>query len=1097
MPAPLPKLDGRFEGIIDDHARGWLYSTDAPRTRLEVELVAEGRVVARAIANGFRQSLLESGIGDGKHAFSIPLPASLRDGEPHQVKIREAYTGQELPGGAKPFHAEATEQGRAAAPASATESTADAPKPTPPQAQDRDTAADSRAAAAQPEASPPSSAAELKTWPRIEGSFDRLEQGRVTGWVFSPDAPGSRLEVELLCGGRVVGRGLADRFREDLLSTGVGDGAHGFDLPLDPRLCEGLSPQVSVREAFTQQTLPGSPQRLPAAAESPRPALTASSLRGHFDDIVNGCAEGWAFSIDEPRRRIEVEVVSEGRVVARGLADQLRPDLREAGISDGYCSFSLPIDPFLFDGQPHQLSVRERSTAEILDGSPKRLDASASQGQRAPAPSWPESAGENRPLRASMANQAPSSPPEPAAVAAPGTGTGAGTAAGTAAGTGAPVLATGAAAASAPAPGLQGRLEAVRNGQVEGWALDPIDPARRLEIEILCDGQLQGRCAADLYRADLAKAGIGDGRHAFSLTLSQALFDGGSHWLLARERGSGQALEGSPLELLSQAPGSAARPASPDLGSRRSRTQPIRGSADLGPGNSRSENGRPLTAKGPTRDPVHRARWPPMRPRVQGLPQPLGKQDVGDKGSLEPPATAAEPMTATESELQGCFETISDGQACGWVLDPLQPERRVEIELLCDDESLMRATADLEREDLAEATLGDGRHGFRFSLDASLYDGRAHSLGVRELGSRRLLPGSPKTLQSQTPPARVRPADVQGAFEAVEGNRATGHAWDVGRPEHRLEIEILCDGNLVARALANHFRRDLYGSGVGDGRHAFSAPISYELFDAKPHWLTAREAYTGKALTHGPHLFEQPKANWPFDLSPRNEALQALERLVADPLYASRGLDADACRQQLLDASLCQEMRQTERARSGYRQLLEQLGENPLCYCKLAETWLLDGEPDAALDDYRRAASLPSTLFWAHLGIGNAFKLREQFVEAEDAYRAALRLAPGDPRVLARLDEVRAQAVPMRVDRLLADGQLDEGIRLLKSRLIEEPENAMILDKLGRLLARQEGDERGSGRDDLDEIAAFDSSLRVLELLLADGDRRGQTGVQL
>jgi tetratricopeptide (TPR) repeat protein len=443
---------------------------------------------------------------------------------------------------------------------------------------------------------------------------------------------------------------------------------------------------------------------------------------------------------------------------------------------------------------------------------------------------------------------------------------------------------------------------------------------------------------------------------------------------------------------------------------------------------------------------------------------------------------------ASGPELQGCFEAIINGQACGWVLDPLRPEDRIEVELLCDGVVIARAHADREREDLAEVTLGDGRHGFRLAVDASLFDGQPHALSVRELRGQRLLPGSPQALRSQQPPARVRPADVQGAFEAISDHRATGYAWDMSRPEHRLEIEILCDGERVARALANGFRRDLYESGLGDGRHGFSAPISYELFDGSPHWLTAREAHTGKALTHGPHLFEQPSLGWPFDLIPRAETLQALERLLADPGYASRGLDADACRRQLLEASLCQEMRQTERARAGYRQLLEQLGENPLCYCKLAETWLLDGEPDSALDEYRRAASLPGALHWAHLGIGNAYKQREQFVEAEDAYQAALRLAPRDARVLARLEEIRARAVPLRVDRLLAAGQLDEGIRLLKARLIEEPENPMIIDKLGRLLARQEGEaDRGGGLDDADEVAAFDTSLRVLELLLADG----------
>ena len=609
-------------------------------------------------------------------------------------------------------------------------------------------------------------------------------------------------------------------------------------------------------------------------------------------------------------------------------------------------------------------------------------------------------------------------------------------------------------------PALEGRLEAVRNGHVEGWALDPVDPLRRLQVDVLCDGQLQGRCAADLYRGDLAEASVGDGRHAFSLPLSASLFDGRQHSLVAREQDSGTLLEGSPLTCRLQplAPAEPARPEASDQ-----------------------------CAADATRDSSSGGQ--PERPLAIGA----ASQATAWSDARATMVPALEPETPpSESELQGRFEGIVNGQVCGWAIDPLRPELRVELEILCDGEPVARTRADLEREDLAEVTLGDGRHGFRLTLDARLFDGQPHELSVRVLHTQQLLSGSPRRLQSEAPPARVRPADVQGAFEAISGTRAIGYAWDLSRPEHRLEVEILCEGEVIGRAPANTFRRDLYESGIGDGRHAFSAPISYELFDANPHWLTAREAHTGKSLTHGPHLFEQASANWPFDLMPRSETLKQFDTLIAEPGVASRAFDAEHCRRLLLDASLRQEMRQTEAARAIYRQLLTQLGENSLCHCKLAETWLLDGEPDPALDAYRRAASLPSPPFWAYLGIGNAFKLRDQFVESEDAYHSALRLSPRETRVIERLDEVRAHAVPLRVDRLVADGQVEEGIRLLKARLIEEPENPMVFDKLSTLLARHQDAPGHSGSKEDEEVVAFDSSLRVLELLLADGSQQQQ-----
>ncbi|WP_462321780.1 tetratricopeptide repeat protein [Halochromatium sp.] len=1112
MSAPLPKLEGRFDGIFENHACGWLYSADAPRTRLEVELVSDDeQVVARGIANCFRQSLLEAGIGDGKHAFSIPVPASLSDGEAHRLSIREAYSGQALEGGGQRFQAAAMAQ-PAASPAARP---VDPAGPSGPAAAPRQA---HEALRGELSGSDGSSASVPQSDSRshgvaLQGCFDRVAADRAIGWVFSPDAPGTRLEVEIICGDQVVARGRANLDRADLVGAGYGDGRHGFDLPVERSLCQGPESLLSAREAYSGQTLPGSPQRLDAGPGSSASAATpaigtvqggaaagagqmthgqvhdrahdqsghlaetgapAAPLRvhGHFDDLLNGNADGWVFFPEQPQLRAEVEVLCDGQVVARGRADRLRADLEEAGIADGRCAFSVPIDPALLNGQRHQISVREQRSGQLLDGGPMPLprEASGSLGGSPLSHPQPAEADVTQPHGAAGHDEFQSARPTESALRGPKA-----------------EQRNGANAAGHPggvsAPALQGRLEAVRHGHIEGWALDPVDPMRRLELEVLCDGHLQGRCAADLYRPDLADAGIGDGKHAFSLPLNAALFDGQSHAFVVRERHAGQLLEGSPLTCRLD------RPASPE-------PEPS-GAPDCSANDAPGDWG---AAAQPTRvasvpqpsvaeTALVPASGPPTPPSA-----PASASGVAPGYPVGPTAgSAAAPQTSiqsADSELQGRFEGVINGQVCGWAIDPLHPEMRVELELLCDGEPLARIRADLEREDLAEVALGDGRHGFRLTLDPRLFDGQPHELSVRVHSTQQLLPGSPQRLQSGAPPARVRSADVQGAFEAVSGTRAVGYAWDLSRPEHRLEVEILCEGEIVGRAAANTFRRDLYESGIGDGRHAFSAPISYELLDAKPHWLTAREAHTGKSLTHGPHLFEQASANWPFDLMPRSETLKQLEELLAEPGVASRAPDAEQCRGLLRDACLRQEMRQTEAARAIYRQLLAQLGENALCHCKLAETWLLDGEPDPALDAYRRAAALPLPMFWAYLGIGNAFKLRDQFVESEDAYHSALRISPREPRVLRRLDEVRLHAVPLRVDRLIADGQIDEGIRLLKTRLIEEPDNQMLFDKLSTLLARQHDSTSHSAVAQDDEVIAFDSSLRILELLLADGDRQ-------
>jgi hypothetical protein len=79
---------------------------------------------------------------------------------------------------------------------------------------------------------------------------------------------------------------------------------------------------------------------------------------------------------------------------------------------------------------------------------------------------------------------------------------------------------------------LDGRLEAVIDGVALGWAYDRSDPARRVEVDVLVDGELVARTIADLARETLIREGIGDGRYGFCVELPAHL-QGGAHAIAA------------------------------------------------------------------------------------------------------------------------------------------------------------------------------------------------------------------------------------------------------------------------------------------------------------------------------------------------------------------------------------------------------------------------------------------------------------------------------------------------------------------------------------------------------------------------------------
>ncbi|MBU6425271.1 MAG: hypothetical protein KGQ69_02960, partial [Rhodospirillales bacterium] len=54
---------------------------------------------------------------------------------------------------------------------------------------------------------------------------------------------------------------------------------------------------------------------------------------------------------------------------------------------------------------------------------------------------------------------------------------------------------------------------------VHGWAWRPEEPARRLEIEFVINGEPAGTILADMYRQDVEAAGHGDGQYGFAWAL--------------------------------------------------------------------------------------------------------------------------------------------------------------------------------------------------------------------------------------------------------------------------------------------------------------------------------------------------------------------------------------------------------------------------------------------------------------------------------------------------------------------------------------------------------------------------------------------------
>jgi hypothetical protein len=77
-----------------------------------------------------------------------------------------------------------------------------------------------------------------------------------------------------------------------------------------------------------------------------------------LEAVVDGSAFGWAYDSSSTQRRLAIEIVVDGEIVAETVADLPRPSLVAEGIGDGRHGFIVALPRRLCDGETHTISMR-------------------------------------------------------------------------------------------------------------------------------------------------------------------------------------------------------------------------------------------------------------------------------------------------------------------------------------------------------------------------------------------------------------------------------------------------------------------------------------------------------------------------------------------------------------------------------------------------------------------------------------------------------------------------------------------------------------------------------------------------------------------
>jgi hypothetical protein len=150
---------------------------------------------------------------------------------------------------------------------------------------------------------------------------------------------------------------------------------------------------------------------------------------------------------------------------------------------------------------------------------------------------------------------------------------------------------------------------------------------------------------------------------------------------------------------------------------------------------------------------------------------------------------------------------------------------------------------------------------------------------VQRVSDGQDVQGSPWRLDpAPSQPEQAGGQALRACLERATRDGVAGWAWDESRPGERLALQVLDNGAVIARVLANAYRADLAIAGIGDGRYAFEVRFPGGLPAQSRHVLSVRFERDGADIENSPAV-----------IAPATSFDGALEQAVAQAVAALDG----------------------------------------------------------------------------------------------------------------------------------------------------------------------------------------------------------------
>lgn len=200
----------------------------------------------------------------------------------------------------------------------------------------------------------------------IQGSFEAVDHYSgvgwfAKGWAFDPEQPDAPIDLVLWSDGKPLAQFLANQYRSDLASAGLGSGHCSFEVALPEDLLDGRPHRLEIIVPREQRVLPKSTKDL----------FFPNFQRGQIERFEHATLEGWAVNMLLPDRPAVLDLLIDGKWVDIVVCDLPRPDLRDFNIKTDAAGFHLTLPERVFDDEPHEVKLVFSNTSLELEGSPQ------------------------------------------------------------------------------------------------------------------------------------------------------------------------------------------------------------------------------------------------------------------------------------------------------------------------------------------------------------------------------------------------------------------------------------------------------------------------------------------------------------------------------------------------------------------------------------------------------------------------------------------------------------------------------------------------------------------------------------------------------